>query len=291
MPEVVYWGDEMDGKRSIRNIILCKMKWFITLLLPFFIYCGQTPKPTISAKETTKSITDTIQNQDTEAGYTEIGKYEIDSLFSHNKDSLSFNYEDTWVAIKIGYLFNKQHKDAIIRYYPNDSTAHIIILRQSGAKWDTIFSEMTAPVRQGTYSDFITVNDFNGDHIPDLKVIRNFWEIHTGEISDLWLYRNNHFIQVKHFDQIVSAEYQEKTGLIFSYQSAGCADMAMQFGTYRIVADTVQQIDSRYCGCCDPNDSCEIAIQGKPSFKVPYKQACKHVPGYYQQFVKDKLEM
>lgn len=267
------------------------MRWPIILLLPFLLYCGQQSKPTETTESTSNSITDTTDEANTTNSNADIGQYEIDSLFSHNKDSLSYNYEDIRAAIKIGYLFSKQSKDAILRYYPNDSTAHIIILRQSGTTWDTIFSERISPARLGPFSDFITVKDFNGDHIPDLKVVRDFWEIHFGERSDLWLYRNNHFTKVKHFDQIVSAEYQEKTGLIFSYQSAGCADMAMQFGTYRIVADTVQQIDFMYCGCCDPNDSCEIARHGKQSFKVPYKAAYKFVPALYQQAVKAKLEM
>jgi hypothetical protein len=255
------------------------MRWLIILLLPFLLYCGQA-----STKQTTKEAI-------TEASNAEIGHYEIDSLFSHYKDSLSYNYEDIWAAVKIGYLFNKENKDAILRYYPNDSTAQIIILRQSGAKWDTIFSEVISPVRFAPFSDFITVEDFNGDHIPDLKVIRDFWETHFGERSDLWLFRNNQFTKVKGFEQIVSAEYEEKTGLIFSYQSAGCADMQMYFGTYKIVADTVQKIDFRFCGCCDPKDSCIIDVLGKQSFKVPFKSAYKYVPKFFADAVKEKLEM
>ncbi|SFW72451.1 hypothetical protein [Chitinophaga sancti] len=267
------------------------MKLPVFILLLSMLHCGQHPKTTTTTEDTTQTINDTTKEENTEAGYAEIGQYEIDSLFTKNKDSLSYNFEDILASVKIGYLFSKENKDAIFRYYPDDTTVHIIVLRQFGAKWDTIFSEMISPVRMGAYSDFITVQDFNGDHIPDLKVIKDFWDIHVGENSDLWLYRNRHFIKVKNFDHIVSAEYLVQTGLIYSYQSAGCADMAMQFGTYRIVADTVQQLDFRYCGCCDTSDSCEIKVKGKESFKVPYKRAYKYVPELYQEAVKDKLEM
>jgi len=267
------------------------MKLLVFILLLSLLHCGQHPKPTATSKDTTTTISDTTENENTTASVADIGQYEIDSLFAQNKDSLSYNFEDTRVAIKIGYLFSKENKDAIFRYYPNDTTAHIIVLRQSGAKWDTIFSEIQCPVRMGPYSDFITVQDFNGDHIPDLKVVIAFFDIHFGEYSDLWLYRNRQFIKVKNFDHIVSGEYLEHTGLIYSYQSAGCADMAMQFGTYKIVADTVQQLDFRYCDCCDPADSCVIKIEGKQPFKVPYKSAYKYVPGLYQDGVKNKLEM
>lgn len=270
------------------------MKWFVFLLIPVLLSCDQHPKQAKTTKDTTIANTDTTteEEEEEEVSDAEMGQYEIDSLFAKMKDSAAYNFEDDYASVKIGNLFSKENKDAVFRMYPDDSTEQVIVLRQSGAKWDTLLSEMITTSRSGPYPlDIVTVEDFNGDHIPDLKVIKDTWDFHIGERSNLWLYRDNHFIKVKNFDEIVSAESYDSTGLILSYQSAGCADMAMNFGTYRIVADTVQEIDFRYCGCCDPSDSCEIKIQGKKEFKVPYKSAWKYVPEAYQDKVKDKLEM
>lgn len=267
------------------------MKFLIFLLVPLFLSCDHHPKRGAITKDTTTTISDTTEETElSNEEYLSLRKSEIDSLFLKNKDSLTYNDEDNRGTLRIGHLFSHEQQEALFRYYENDSTEHVVIIRQSGTKWDTIFSAVISPAQYGNFSDFIVISDFNGDHIPDLKVLKFFWDIHVGERSDLWLYRNKRFVKVKNFDHIVSAEYWDKTGLIYSYQSDGCADMAMRFGVYKIVADTVQQIDFRYCDCCDPADSCEIT-KGKDSFKVPYKSAYKYVPAYFQDGVKEKLEM
>jgi len=219
-------------------------------------------------------------------------KASLNQLFLLNKDSANFSSQDLWASLLIGHLFDKKQKDAIFRYEDNDTVANVIILRLSGKNWDTIFSTKICPVATGCFEDLIEVSDFNGDNIPDLKVVKVYWYTHIGEKSDLWLYSKNHFTKVQGFDRIVSAAYDKRTDLIYSYQSMGCADMAMYFGIFKIIENKVKKIKEMSCNCCtESNDSCTIQAFGQKPYSVPYKMAYKYVPSFYAQGVREKCEM
>lgn len=188
-----------------------------------------------------------------------------------------------------GYLFENGVRDAVLRNFINDTTINITVIRNRGSRWDTIFSQSIE--RTGQLDDgLVEIKDFNGDHIPDLKILKAIYHIHYGEETDLWLYQHNQFRKVKGFDQVVSPKYDEKTGLVYGYRSAGCADMVMNFGTYRIVADSVQTIQQLLCDCCQ-GDSCTITINGERPFKVRDTAACEYVPEIYADGVKWKCEL
>ena len=216
-------------------------------------------------------------------------KAALDDMFQSNRDSVEFRAEDRWTSLFVGHLFSKEDKDAVLRYKDNDTVANVIVLRQKGEHWDTIFSARYYPHTGAMSADFIQVEDFNGDNIPDLKVVKNYWDFHTGESSDLWLYGKEHFTKVVGFDSIVSAAYDKRTNLIYSYQSMGCADMVMYFGIFRIIGNKVEKVKEMSCDCCtELMDSCSIKVFGQASYKVPYKTAYKHVPGFYAEGVKVK---
>jgi hypothetical protein len=217
-------------------------------------------------------------------------KKKLDSLFMMKKDSVKYNYEDTNITLKIGYLFAKNSKHAVLRYKKNDTIAIISVLHNTKNRWDTIFSVKQFPVSSGLWFEYIDISDFNGDNIPDLKVVKSHWDMHTGENSDLWLFNNDHFTKVEYFDSIVSAEFDKQTTLIYSYMSEGCADMRMYFGTYKIIRNKVIKVSEMDCDCC-VDDTCEIKIKGLKSQKYSYAEAYKHVPGFFASGVKEKCEM
>ncbi|WP_143059042.1 XAC2610-related protein [Chitinophaga arvensicola] len=208
-----------------------------------------------------------------------------------HRDSSAFSAQDMWTSLLIGHLFSPHEKDAVLRYNDNDSVANVIVLRQSGESWDTIFSTKVCPVETGSFDEKIAISDFNGDDIPDLKIIRRFWDIHYGENADLWLYINDRFTKVEGFDKIVSATYDKGTHLIYSYQSAGCADMAMYFGVFSIQGNQVKTVRELSCDCCTRDDSCYINVFGQAPYAVPYESAYKHVPAFYAGAVKEKLRI
>lgn len=189
-----------------------------------------------------------------------------------------------------GYLFEKGVRDAVLRNYINDTTIVVTVIRNRAHRWDTIFSQSFEAVLPHDAFDRVEIKDFNGDHIPDLKIVKFVYEMHYREACDLWLYQHGQFRKVKGFDEIPTPEYEEKTGLIYGYHSIGCADMNMFMGTYRIVADSVQTIQSLICDCCE-KDSCTISIKGANPYKVPKLQACEHVPDIYADGVKWKCEL
>lgn len=257
--------------------------FIFTILL---LSCGQPAKEVKTKVRDTKPLTHSPSNLFVGS------KASLDSLFLLKKDSLQFIFQNLWTSLLIGHLFNKENKDAVLRYKDNDTVSNVIVLRQSGEIWDTIFSAKIYTVTTSALEDLVEVTDFNGDHIPDLKMVKDFWDIHPGDNSDLWLYRKSHFTKVRGFDNIVSATYDKNTNLIYSYQSTGCADMSMYFGIFKIVRDKVQKIKEMKCDCCvDVNDSCTIEVFGEKPYLVPYKTAYKHVPRFFAEGVKEKCEM
>ncbi len=276
-----------DGK-------LQKMRQLILLLAACLLSCSQHPVP---EKIKDKPLIDSAvlkkedKQGDTMAFYAG-RKAGLDSLFLQYSDSAAFTSQSWGTSLLIGCLFDKAHKDAVLRYEDNDSVANVIVLRQSDKNWDTIFSTKVYPVSTGMLEDLIVVSDFNGDNIPDLKIIKEHWDIHPGERADLWLYGKGHFRQVQSFDKIVSAEYDKRTNLIYSYHSTGCADMAMYFGVFKITGTCVKTVKEMSCDCCAVSgDSCSIAVVGEKPYLVPYNRAYKHVPVYYAAAVKEKCEL
>ncbi|WP_146217514.1 hypothetical protein [Chitinophaga sp. S165] len=238
-----------------------------------------------------KQAKDTIPVGTTVDDFT-AAKASLENDFLLNKDSAEYSSQDLQTAIVIGHLFERETKDAVLRYSENDSVARLVVLREKGKNWDTIISERLYPASTGDWSDLIEVSDFNGDNIPDLKVVKEHWDFHTGENADLWLYSNGHFTKVKGFDQIVSATYDKPTDLIYAYQSMGCADMAMYFGVFKVVGDTVQTVKEMSCDCCsESGDSCKIKVYGQEPFMVPAQKAYKYVPDMYAEGVKEKCAM
>ncbi|GEP91279.1 hypothetical protein CTE07_29240 [Chitinophaga terrae (ex Kim and Jung 2007)] len=219
-------------------------------------------------------------------------KKHLDSVFNANQETETFSLNLINGAVHIGHLFTPTAKDAVLGYYENDSVLNVIVLRRSFGRWDTLMKERICPARQGALfmDDAYTFSDWNGDGIPDLKVIKDQWEMHTGEISDLWTYQDNRFIKVKGFDKIISAQYDKKTRLIYSYMSTGCADMSMYFGVFKITGSEARPVKQLNCDCCN-GDSCTITINGLQPYNVPIGQAYKHVPAYFAEGVKEKCLM
>jgi hypothetical protein len=258
----------------------------ILFLTVCFISCGQQRVGIKTKGRDIKPLTDSTVDIFSQK------KESLNQLFLLNKDSAKFNSRDLWTSLLIGHLFDKEQKDAVLRYEDNDTVANVIILRLSGKNWDTIFSTKIYPVSTGGFEDLIEVSDFNGDNIPDLKVVKDYWNIHTGEKSDLWLYSKNHFTKVQGFDSIITATYDKRSNLIYAYQSMGCADMVMYFGIFKIIGNKVEKIKEMSCDCClESNDSCTIKVFGRKPYFVPYKMAYKYVPSFYADGVREKCEM
>ena len=286
------------GNQIYLNQEQLKITRAIFTLAILFVSCEQTTNGLKTKNTDTTIITDSFTSRDrtplTDSPYYTLvdNKISLDSLFLLKRDSSEFSSQNMWTSLFIGHLFSNDKKSTVLRYVEDDTVSNVVVLQQSKQSWDTIFSTKVYPVSIGAFEDWIQITDFNGDNIPDLKVVKDFWDIHPGNKSELWLYNKNHFTKVKGFDDIVSATYDKKTDLVYSYQSTGCADMNMYFGVFKIVGDKVQKIKEMYCDCCvESNDSCALKVFGKKPFLVPYKTAYKYVPDFFAEGVKEKCEM
>lgn len=262
------------------------MEKLASIFIAFLFSCS--PVKTEESKAVSK---DTKSNASSVADTLLSPQKTLESFFPLNKDSI-IHFQNPFVSVFVGNLFSKDRKHAILRYVENDTLTNIIVLREQKNKWDTIFSTCIYPTSITAWEDRLQITDYDGDNVPDLKVIKNTWDIHIGENSDLWLYKNDHFTKVDGFDSLVSAEYYEETKMIYCYQSTGCADMSMYFGTFKIVNGKIKNIQEMNCDCCeDHNDSCKIDIRGQKPLMVSYKEAPKYVPSFFANAVKEKCEM
>lgn len=262
------------------------MKLGFLILTIFLFSCKQTARET---KNDLPISNDSVMHPE---NFFASNKATLDSLFYSKKDLDSYKYQDLYTTLLIGYIFNHDQKHAILRYKENDTITNVKVLRLNNIVYDTIFSVRLFPVNTGALEDLLQIKDYNGDKIPDLKIVKDFWDIHPSDNSLLWIYNKGRFQSVKGFEKVISAQYDEKTNLIYSYRSRGCADMSMYFGIFKIVGNQVKKIEEMNCDCCvEEGDSCKIEIIGKRSFYVPYKTAYKFVPGYYAEGVKEKCEM
>lgn len=267
---------------------------FIFLVL--FVDCQQTSKqvnqllPDSITQVNKAAQNDAEETNEEQATYVSDKQY-LDSIFKSNQQADTFTLDMVNGAIHIGHLFTKTDKDAVFGYFENDSVLNVTVLRRSANKWDTLLKERICPATPGDLfvESAYTFSDFNDDGFPDLKIVKDRWNYHISESSDLWLYNNGRFNKVKGFDNIFAAEYDPETKLIYSYRSMGCADMNMYFGVFKIEGNKVKTVKEMSCACCE-GDSCNISVKGQQSYNVPLKQAYKYVPAYYAEGVKEKCK-
>lgn len=220
-------------------------------------------------------------------------KSHFDSLFINKKGQQSFKEISDYGEIWIGNLFNEINKYAILVYQTTDSTMNIDVLKEREQKWDTILHHTSESYFEEIMlaDGVIDISDFNGDNQVDLRIIHEYWHIHPGEHSMLWIFRNGNFEYVKDFDQITSPQYDKKTNKIYSYQSDGCADMDMQFFVYKLNGLQAIEVDDIFCECCDcDSGSCTITRKGQ-SKSITIDKLHLSFPEYFREMIKHKTEL
>lgn len=218
-------------------------------------------------------------------------KARLDSLFWQNLHQASFLSQNSWTTLWIGNLFSREKKDAILVYPESDTIRNVLVLRQTGAGWDTMLTSSVKTWHTENEPGQLEVKDFDDDGMPDLKVIQKQF-MHGNSVFDLWHYADGKFSPVEGFDNIVNAEYDPNDKLFYACTSLGCADMRMRFGVFRITAMKVQKLREVECDCClEQKDHCTIQINSGKKFKVPLEEAYKHVPAFFAERVKAKCRL
>ena len=272
----------------------------ILVVLLFVISCGnksnndKNRKESDSIKDTiidkrTELINKGIAYQDSIQKFLSTYKLQLDSLFINNRNDSSFKAVEERGEILIGKLFKSGIKYAVLAYQTTDSTLKTIVLKEAPNAWDTVLQYQSVSFFDDPMgTEIIDLTDFDGDNQVDLRITHNYWHIHTGEQSLLWLFKNGKFQYVKGFDEIVNPQYDKKTNRIYSYQSDGCADMDMQFFVYQLKGLEIKEIDDIFCECCDcANGSCSITRKGKTkSIKIDRLE--QSFPDYFKEMIKRK---
>lgn len=237
----------------------------------------------LSVSNKSKNIT----YQDTVTNELRKQKQYLDNQFITKRNLPEFNEVTESGELQIGSFFDKD-KYAILAYKNSDTTIFFTALKENKNQWDTVLVHQSPCY----YSMFIPSDgvielaDFNGDNIPDLRIIHEYWDIHPGNCSLLWIFEQGTFQYIDGFDSIVSPYYDYKTNKIYSYQSDGCSDMNMDFKVYQIEKNKAIETKWVYCECCEcQNGSCNI--DGKP---IPLRKVHLYIPDFYGEMIKTKIK-
>jgi len=225
-----------------------------------------------------------------------IPRHYIDSLFSIKK-SLSHFEEQRFIDLKekyicntvlmIGNFFSPNIKSAILAYKTNDTTLYCKVLKFDNGNWVKYFE---ASLINKTWHDnqIVEIIDLNGDHIPDLKILKDVTLTHTSQIAYAWIFNNHDFLAIENFDSLTNAEYNPVYKTLNSYSTCGCGDLCMLFSEYNLTVNKILKKKEIYCACCFEK-YCDISINNFKTFKVKKSEAYKYVPLHYRERVREKL--
>jgi hypothetical protein len=253
-------------------------EWATTMIIPMEVR-NKESIPFVSRETNTHRF---IQN--------EFQWHEKDIVF----DSI-YTTNDYLGAIHIGCLFYPDIRSAILEWAISDSLIGFEVRHYKHGKWKKAFQVDHIPsiyYSSGfNFGKTVDLSDFNGDFIPDLLIYIEEWHgIGTGYRCKLWLTNKNSFTEVRGFDAIVSPEYDVEQDIICSYESGGCADMAMHFSLWKLQSDSVHCFKNINLDCCVTEDSCcRVTIDDDKSILVHGHKVYLHAPRYYREQVKEKM--
>jgi len=226
--------------------------------------------------------------QDSIQGELNKQKSHLDSQFINKRNLKDFKEITETGQILIGDLFSSKKKYAVIVYKNSDTSIDAKVLVENGSLWDTVLVHQASCYYSEymPYSEIIELEDFDGDHILDLRIINNYWETHPGNSGNIWLFKDGQFNFLEGSDVMVTPHFDAKTNRIYSYQSDGCGDMNMEFIVYQIFNNQVKEIDNIYCDCCE----CKQGFCTINEKQIPLSQAHLSVPVYFRDMIKYKVK-
>ena len=194
--------------------------------------------------------------------------------------------------IVIGDLFNTGQTSALVGYSTSDSTIKIHGFKKMGKQFEPFFETVTKNPKTGgdPQHHLIDFFDFNGDQIKDLKIRTNIaWMTDRATQAQLWIYKDEQLVPVPEFEKVVNAEFDTDDGKVYSYRSAGCGDMNMQFETYKWKQNQLVLEQTIFCDCCS-RDTCNIYInQAKVPITKQINETYTVMPKHWQVALKHKL--
>jgi hypothetical protein len=236
-------------------------------------------------------------------------------LFEENKNKPSFDYDTAFhntkngnfmiSTMKIGNFFNKKHNHAIVAYSLSDTTIHLSIFSKKTSIWKKIYENPNLNIYcsgdcggLNLINKKIFIEDINQDYTPDLLLVYSRTTFHFTQFLHLWLYddRNDILRMIPAFSKIPNPEASNNH--IYSYQSVGCADLAMSFKIYEWINGNPFIKEHYYYDCCENNyTKCSVKITnyeyGKEikteKFESPAKTAAQYLPTYWRKGVNGKL--
>lgn len=156
------------------------------------------------------------------------------------------------------------------------------VLEQNNSKWKTILKDSILHFNTWNHINDYAFEDFNGDKILDLKILKNFCNIGSCQEYEAWVYETGSFLKVKNFNEISFDKYDSTQNIIYTRSSYG--SRSFRFGKYRVNKNVLQKLDNISCYFDETTNECIVTINDK-EIKCNRKEAYKIVSKDYSDWV------
>jgi hypothetical protein len=229
-------------------------------------------------------------------------RIKTEHLFEAQKDSFSyesdnsatkeFNEHYIYSIVRIGNLFSKYDRHALIAYSLNDTTLFVEIRQQIGKIWVRRFRNTSYTSRLSPpFSSPISIKDLNGDGVNDLFIADVFLAMPGTELKgNAWINTHDGLQKIQGFDQIPNAEYDSGTKQYVGHVSCS-GGMIMTFLAYELKKNyELREVKKIECDCSDQKtEGCKVTTDKLKIQTVPRNEAYRYVLPYYSKLVKDQF--
>jgi hypothetical protein len=254
----------------------------ITLLLFAFHPNGDSRTIRIQSKDTSIS-----------AIFDEL-RIKTEKLFEAKKDSFSYEGNNSvegnngyiYSIVKVGNLFNKYDRHALIAYSLDAHTLYVEVRQLIGKVWVKRFRNTSGTKDLESTADPVTLEDLNGDGIPEIFIAKELALPAHLIRGDVWAMTKDGVQKWTGFDQIENPGYDPKEKQIVGHFIAGMG-LSMSFGSYELNKNhEIIPVKSVFCDCTlAKGDSCLVTIDKEKPRKVLHSQVYKYVPAYFSKEV------
>ncbi len=233
--------------------------------------------------------------------YAEL-RIKTELLFEAQKDSFSYESDNSatkefkehyiYSIVRIGNLFSKYDRHALIAYSLNDTTLFVEIRQQIGKTWVRRFRNTSCTSRLSPpFSSPISIKDLNDDGVNDLFIADEFVAMPGTELKgNAWINTHDGLQKIKGFDLIPNAVYDSKTKQYLGYSNC-CGGMVMTFLAYEMKKNyELRKVKEIQCDCSDQKtEGCTVTTDQLKVQLVPRNEAYRYVLPYYSKQVKDQF--
>lgn len=175
----------------------------------------------LSANEADKTFSEEIN-------YKSI-KDSVLNLFRDNRNKTNYGINRGVFGIRVGKLFDKEQKHALLAYFTSDTSGTVTIYKYRNNQWNELYKypglSMYVHPPLLDFSE-IRFEDFNGDNKKDVLIPSSYSGSGENREYNLFLYKDslNTFKMVEGFNELSRPEFDQETQTVHAIHGGAYGD-------------------------------------------------------------------